>query len=71
MVSAIVEFAYGDLAASRYRVGKPMQREFTGPSVLGAPRTELCIKSTHHLDHSHVEGRFIAVTSTGGVLKAF
>jgi prevent-host-death family protein len=39
--------------------------------LFGAARAELCMKSTHHLDHSHVEGRFIAVTSTGGVLKAF
>lgn len=30
IVSAIVEFVYGDLAASPYRVGKPLQRELTG-----------------------------------------
>ena len=28
--AAIVEFVYGDLAASPRRVGKPLQRELTG-----------------------------------------
>jgi len=29
-VPAIIEFAFGDLAAAPYRVGKPLAREFSG-----------------------------------------
>ncbi|NQW72623.1 MAG: type II toxin-antitoxin system RelE/ParE family toxin [Actinobacteria bacterium] len=36
IVSAIIESAYGDLAASPRRVGKPLQREIEG--LFGARR---------------------------------
>ncbi len=36
IVSAIIEFAFGDLAASTHRVGKPLQRELEG--LFGARR---------------------------------
>ena len=36
IVPAIIEFAFGDLAASPHRVGKPLQRELEG--LFGARR---------------------------------
>lgn len=30
IIPAIIEFAYGDLAISPHRVGKPLERELTG-----------------------------------------